>query len=64
MTLNWHDCDGRIGAYLRLCQLPSPEWNKGVGSWAITTKLSCGGLELLPIRFCPVCGEELRGPNA
>ena len=56
--IDWHNCDGEIGAHLRQATNPPQSFNDGNPTWYILL-LVYGGKKELPINYCPVCGEEL-----
>ena len=56
---NWHNCDREIGSFLHLIPRPYNDWNGGKPSWALIMHKAPTVLEYVPIKFCPICGEEL-----
>lgn len=57
-TQPWHDCNGKIGQHISLAVAPPPRINDGQPFWFLTLLLP-GSRTELPIKFCPICGEEL-----
>ena len=57
MPKAWHSCDDKIGAHL--CFITAAAgWNYGQNSWALVV-IADRKRKYLPIKFCPICGEEL-----
>lgn len=55
----WHNCDGKIGQYLRYITKPDADFNDGVPTWAIVVHEPTYVWAYVPVKYCPVCGEML-----
>ena len=57
--LEWHNCDGKIGLLFRKAIAPLSTFNDGEPCFFLTLKQG-DELYFLPIKFCPICGEQLK----